>query len=343
MEETSLALFVTGAATGCFALNAYLLLRRKNGSRLQKVVAAILLQWAFFYLKDYVLLHHNYFDVVAQDVVVLIDGMSLIGYTCLVFELIRPGWATWQKAVLSLLAYLPFFGGYMLWPGNMVIRCYLVSLFVVGVGVFFVWLRQARQYVRYIRDNYSNIDEIDISWLRIVAVFFVVCQLIWGGISMLRIPIADSVYCLLSLILWQVTLGYVIRQKPVTVESNNLIDAVENKKYGFENLLIQAMEQDRLYLNPTLSVKELAIQLGTNRTYLSDYFAHVLNTSFYDYINTLRLEQMSLPLMEQHPELTLEAVAAKSGFQSISTFRRSFQKLKGISPSEYKRKLQSLR
>lgn len=120
------------------------------------------------------------------------------------------------------------------------------------------------------------------------------------------------------------------------------VAAVDSRKYGFEGQLVQVMEQDKLYLNPTLTVKDLAKQLGTNRTYLSDYFVKVLNTSFYDYINTLRIERMSLPLMEQNPELTLEAIAAKSGFQSISTFRRSFQKLKGISPSEYKRKLQSL-
>ena len=39
----------------------------------------------------------------------------------------------------------------------------------------------------------------------------------------------------------------------------------------------------------------LAAHLGTNRTYPSDYFVHNLNTTFYDYINSLRIEKKSIP------------------------------------------------
>ncbi|MBR6828759.1 MAG: AraC family transcriptional regulator [Prevotella sp.] len=48
-------------------------------------------------------------------------------------------------------------------------------------------------------------------------------------------------------------------------------------------------------------------------------------------------KKKSIPLMQQHLEYTLEQIATESGFQSISTFRRSFQKLKGVTPSEYRK------
>lgn len=112
---------------------------------------------------------------------------------------------------------------------------------------------------------------------------------------------------------------------------------MEDKKYAFAGTLESVIKQDRLYLNPTLSLKDLATRIGTNRTYLSDYITHVLGTTFYDYINSLRIEEQSLALMREHPDYTLERIATESGFQSLSTFRRAFQKLKGISPNSYKK------
>lgn len=271
MNEIAFSGFLSGFATAYFALHAYQLFRRKNSSRLQMVVAVIFVQWALFNLKDFILTFPDYSNSTVQDCLTLIDGTALIGYTCFIYELIHPRWATWHKALLMLMAYVPFIVLYILWSDSMVIRCYMVCLFVAGTIIFLLWLWRARQYAMYIRENYSNIDEIDISWLGVVAVFFVGCQLIWVVISIVRHPLTDCLYYLSSIILWQITLE------------------------------------------------------------------HILHTTFYDYVNSLRIEKKTLPLMEEHPEYTLERIASESGFQSISTFRRSFQKLKGVTPSEYRK------
>jgi AraC-like DNA-binding protein len=39
--------------------------------------------------------------------------------------------------------------------------------------------------------------------------------------------------------------------------------------------------------------------------------------------------------MQEHPEYTLEYIAAESGFSSISTFRRAFYKFTGKAPSQF--------
>jgi AraC-like DNA-binding protein len=93
---------------------------------------------------------------------------------------------------------------------------------------------------------------------------------------------------------------------------------------------------EQLYLNPNLSVADLAMRLGTNRTYISAYFTGVLNTTFYEYINQLRIRQGCLPLMSSHPEYTVESISELSGFKSLSTFRRAFTKEIGISPMAYR-------
>jgi AraC-like DNA-binding protein len=338
MEETALSGFLSGFATAFFALHAYQLFRRENSSRLQRVVAVIFVQWALFNLKDFLLTIHDYNNQDIQDLLALIDGTSLIGYTSLVYELIRPNWASWRKAVWMLLAYIPFFAAWWLWRNDVVIRCYMVCLFVAGTVIFLLWLRDVRRYARYIRESYSNIDEIDISWLRVVAWFFVSCQLLWVVISIIRHPLTDCLYYILCIVLWQITLEHVLRQRTITIEESPKPTSPNDvREYSFAQSLPAIIESEELYLNPTLSIKDLATRIGTNRTYLSDYFTHVQQTTFYDYINHLRIEKKSIPLMQQHLEYTLEQIATESGFQSISTFRRSFQKLKGVTPSEYRK------
>lgn len=337
MEEISWSGFLSGFATAYFALHAYLLFRRDDKSRLQKVVACIFIQWALFNLKDFMLTINDYNASEVQNILNLIDGTSLVGYTCLVYELICPNWSSFRKVAGMLTAYIPFFVAYCVWRNNIVIYFYIICLFLAGSIIFFVWLRQARRYARYIRESYSNIDETDISWLRVVAWFFVLCQLLWVVISIIRHPLTDSLYYVLSIILWQITLEHVLRQQPVSVDIQEMNKLPVIREYNFAHTLPAMVENEELYLNPTLSIKELAAQIGTNRTYLSDYFTHVLNITFYDYINGLRIEKKSVPLMEEHPEYTLERIASESGFQSISTFRRSFQKVKGITPSNYRK------
>lgn len=107
MEEIALSVFLSGFATAYFALHAYQLFRREDCLRMQRVMACIFVQWALFNLKDFLLTIHDYNDPNIQNILVLIDGTSLIGYTCLVYELISPGWATLRKVLWMLAAYVP--------------------------------------------------------------------------------------------------------------------------------------------------------------------------------------------------------------------------------------------
>jgi AraC-like DNA-binding protein len=96
------------------------------------------------------------------------------------------------------------------------------------------------------------------------------------------------------------------------------------------------MEKEKTYLNPELTLSLLADQLGTNRTYLSNYISNELGTTFYDYINRLRIECKALPMLQDKEQpYTIEYIAEQAGFKSITTFRRAFKKLTGMLPSEY--------
>ena len=103
---------------------------------------------------------------------------------------------------------------------------------------------------------------------------------------------------------------------------------------ALEKRLKRLFDEERVFLDPHLRLSELARRLGTNRTYLSQYFNQCLSTTFYDYVNDRRITYAKHLL--HTTDYTLEMVAAAAGFNSISTFRRAFQQRVGCSAMEYR-------
>ena len=101
--------------------------------------------------------------------------------------------------------------------------------------------------------------------------------------------------------------------------------------------LQQIMEENKVYLNPLVSLGDVAQAIGTNKTYLSEYLNNTLKTTFYDYINTYRIAKAyriidAMPVNGRKP---MTVVAEMSGFNSLSTFNRYFSKVKEMSPKSY--------
>lgn len=90
------------------------------------------------------------------------------------------------------------------------------------------------------------------------------------------------------------------------------------------------------YLNPGLTIKELADMLETNRTYLSGYIKTTCNMTFRDWISGLRIEYAKR-LLTEHPDLTIADVSERSGFQSPSHFTRLFRERTSCPPTKWRK------
>ena len=112
-----------------------------------------------------------------------------------------------------------------------------------------------------------------------------------------------------------------------------------DRKFDLRNLnllerLHTLMEERRLYLNPKFSILDLTNLLGTNRTYVSVYLNEVLGKSFFDFVNEYRLAVAEKLVSETNDNFG--EIAAKSGLNSLCTFRRAFLKKNGITPGKYR-------
>ena len=100
--------------------------------------------------------------------------------------------------------------------------------------------------------------------------------------------------------------------------------------------LNDVMEAKRLYLNPDLTVADIATELGTNRTYVSNLINQYLSTTFSNYVNAYRVRYAKKLLLKTDD--TIEEIYQKSGFQSRTTFWRAFAQIAGCTPKEYRRR-----
>ena len=91
----------------------------------------------------------------------------------------------------------------------------------------------------------------------------------------------------------------------------------------------------RNYTTPSLSLEMLERDLHLSRFYISHLFSDKMNIGFNDYVNSLRISG-ACRLLKQ-TDLSITAVSERSGFNTCRTFNRSFSKLLGVSPSEYRR------
>ena len=91
------------------------------------------------------------------------------------------------------------------------------------------------------------------------------------------------------------------------------------------------------YRQPGVTLSELSIHFGTNRTYLSAYINSVYQVSFRDWITDLRIEYAKR-MMEEQPQLKNQEIAELSGFLSLSHFIRTFSEKEGCSPARWRKK-----
>jgi AraC family L-rhamnose operon regulatory protein RhaS len=92
-------------------------------------------------------------------------------------------------------------------------------------------------------------------------------------------------------------------------------------------------ELDRRFFEPT-KIDSIARQLGMSRRRFTELFREVTNTTWSDYVRTLRINH-SKQLLRETARSVL-AIAFESGFEDLSSFYRAFQRQEGMAPQRWR-------
>jgi ligand-binding sensor domain-containing protein/AraC-like DNA-binding protein len=103
--------------------------------------------------------------------------------------------------------------------------------------------------------------------------------------------------------------------------------------------LLRLLEEEKLYLNPGLSLRDLAQRLRIHSNHLSRIINERFGASFNDFVNRYRIEEAKRRLADPEArEASILDIALNSGFFSKSVFNTAFKKFVGTTPSEYRKR-----
>ena len=121
-------------------------------------------------------------------------------------------------------------------------------------------------------------------------------------------------------------------------ENNELLNAEEAAK--LKQALEQKMIAESLYLNPELSLRQLATALGSTEKKVSYLINQHMNSNFYEWVNGYRVEKFKEEIAKpENKNLSIVGTALNCGFPSKSSFYRAFKAEVGSSPSQYLKNL----
>ena len=316
--------------------------------------------WLQFYIFSGNLYSVGYLIFVMLDCIVLFttfSGMLL----AMLQDRRRPVW----PAMVGLIPFVALGVMFMVRPNDLLIDIagtYLLVLSLLFAGYMVVAIRQ---YGRWLNDNYADLENKKV-WLSqtVALISMLLFALYVLATDMILIWLVHVVVLvLIALLLWRVEtlpeLDQTLQTHPQPLpmregseypqgcnsadelssplpygegQGEGLLVGIEGLQ-SLERLLAERCGATQLYLQHDLTLQQLAQAVGTNRSYLSQYFSRQ-GITYNTYINNLRINHF----IERYQELSAarqpiiaQQLAQESGFRSYRTFSRAFMQRTGQS------------
>lgn len=231
--------------------------------------------------------------------------------------------------------------------GLLVSIVYLVFIFV-----------ELKKYKELLLENYSSITNYNYKWL---------FQLASISVVLISLSLIKSIYKLfgsdeeildvMRIITTLVLLGYLCWIVLKSLYQPELFRGIDTKHQLVKNFLEEKtkdtkeevleevsvvkkfMEEERPYLNSSLTIHNLANQMDIPYRDLSILINHNIGQHFFEFVNGYRINRAKEIL--ENPEkkrLTVLEILYEVGFNSKSSFNTEFKKQTGLTPTQYRKK-----
>ena len=234
-----------------------------------------------------------------------------------------------------------------------------------GLDFFYFYkaYRLYREYRDWAPNQFSNLETISFSWFRNFLVAYISAILVsWAMIAVsMRLDLDywqdwwDEL-AQAALIYYLCIEGYAQTQPrklhfepakemekaiaEVSVlpnSSSGKTDKVTDDELAhWRSQIEKLMADEKPWLDPELSLPDLAQRLQTNASVLSAVVNRAFGKNFNDFVNEYRVEAVKRLLEDPAAShLSLLGIGLECGFNSKSTFNRAFRKVTGVAPSEW--------
>ena len=193
----------------------------------------------------------------------------------------------------------------------------------------------------------SYIDNSRLEWVRFLIggyiILWIVQLQLFMGWDVLEnppwCPYARSLYFLTTFLLFN-GLVYIGLKKPEIFQQGMKYQysvLKESDKQLYQGKLEGLMTGEKLFLNPSLSLTEIAQKLEVAPRYVSQVINESCRQNFHDFVNKFRVEESKRLLSQQNQNLNILGVALDAGFNSKSAFNTAFKRHTGMTPKEFRK------
>jgi AraC-like DNA-binding protein len=227
---------------------------------------------------------------------------------------------------------------------------FLGSPWIFLVLQFGYYLIRTRRLLKTHKNNivekFSNVEGMDVSWLNliiwifIIILFFITIATPWliHGVDLSIYYKTGAIF--FTLILFFISYKGIQQRIPLESKVNSEYDQNVSDRNTIPILkkkLLSHMEDDKPFLNPELTLTDLAKQVAISRNQLSQVINTGVGDNFYNFINKYRVEEVKELIKKDASKLyTILSLANDAGFNSKSSFNNIFKKMTGLTPSEYR-------
>ena len=237
---------------------------------------------------------------------------------------------------------------------------YPVIVIMLAYFSYFVYnsYKSLQNYKIFILQIYSYRENVDLLWLRRMVIIFTMITIIVFPIGLISyfifhsIIFADYLFYL-TLVVFIFLLGYWGYQQGEIFSFYGPIDA-HNGKENNKTFVVsqetqrlfkqksqeikQLMIDSKPYLNPRLTIHDLAHDIEVQPHMLSKIINKEFHSNFFEFVNFYRVEEFKKKIKSgEFNNLTILGTALECGFNSKSSFNRIFKESTGITPGDYMR------
>ncbi|MDR2237975.1 MAG: helix-turn-helix domain-containing protein [Chryseobacterium sp.] len=238
---------------------------------------------------------------------------------------------------------------------EMLLRVY--SIYISGIVYVILSFLTLYRFRKNMVQQFSNTEKINFNWLLYLIIWIAI---IWGLVLFVSTNIIYGAIAVF--IVWlgyfgikQVQVfnqpvlaftGTVIELSDVEEEPTNISSEKKYQKSGLtedhigeiHTALMQVLDSEKPFVNPNLTLNELAGILDVHPNHLSQVINSREDKNFYELINEKRIEEFLKRIAQpESRQYTLLSIAFECGFNSKTSFNRNFKKYTGVTPSEYQK------
>lgn len=226
-----------------------------------------------------------------------------------------------------------------------------VQFFAYAAASLFV----LKKYRQRIKEMYSSIENINLSWLNFVIYGFIswkslrlIDEILWVATGesyvIMYVMYIFAEIAFLTFVCFMflkglkqpvIFIGVDENQLRIKYEKTLLSEKVKNQ---YQEKLLEYMETQKPHLDCLLSLNDLAEKVDIPAHHLSQVINSCFNQNFYDFINSYRIKESQRLLLDRPEEQkTILEILYETGFNSKSAFNLAFKKFTGMTPSQFRR------